>query len=109
LREWSSRDFWPNGALGQRGRIIKAGASGQGDPGADHRRFDGPFDQLAIAVAAAGIARIRIGLLHRAIRPPRYVLDSIAKLRDWFERFGGGSFHAPASMLQLIWESFQAS
>jgi hypothetical protein len=31
------------------------------------------------------------------------------KQRDWLERFGGGSFHAPALLLQLMWESFQAS
>lgn len=44
-----------------------------------------------------------------ALGPPPYPVGSILKQRQWLEKFGGGSFHKPVSLPQLMWQSFEAS
>lgn len=44
-----------------------------------------------------------------ALGPPPYPMASILKQRGWLEKFGGGSFHKPTSMISLMWQSFGAS
>ena len=44
-----------------------------------------------------------------ALGEPPYSVDSIMVQRKWLEEFGGGSFHKPTSMLNLMWQSFGAS
>ncbi len=43
------------------------------------------------------------------IGPPPYPLASIIVQRGWLEKFGGGSFRQPTSLLQLMLISFRAS
>ena len=44
-----------------------------------------------------------------ALGDPPYPMTSILKQRQWLEEFGGGSFHHPTSLINLMWQSFGAS
>lgn len=44
-----------------------------------------------------------------ALGEPPYPLASIITQRKWLEAFGGGSFHKPTSLINLMWQSFGAS
>jgi proline iminopeptidase len=44
-----------------------------------------------------------------ALGEPPYALASIIMQRKWLEAFGGGSFHKPTSLINLMWQSFGAS
>lgn len=44
-----------------------------------------------------------------ALGEPPYQMASIVKQRNILERFGGGSFHQPTSLISLMWQSFGAS
>lgn len=44
-----------------------------------------------------------------ALGKPPYPMASIVIQRKWLEEFGGGSFHKPTSLLNLMWQSFAAS
>lgn len=44
-----------------------------------------------------------------AMGPPPYPLASIMQQRALLEKYGGGSFRQPTSLLSLLWQSFQAS
>ena len=44
-----------------------------------------------------------------ALREPPYPIASIMTQRKWLEEFGGGSFHKPTSLLNLMWQSVGAS
>ena len=44
-----------------------------------------------------------------ALGAPPYPMASIVTQRNWLEKFGGGSFHQPTSLINLMWQSFGAS
>lgn len=44
-----------------------------------------------------------------ALGEPPYPMESILKQRQWLEELGGGSFHEPTSLINLMWQSFGAS
>lgn len=44
-----------------------------------------------------------------ALGEPPYPMSSILAQRNWLEKFGGGSFHQPTSLINLMWQSFGAS
>jgi pimeloyl-ACP methyl ester carboxylesterase len=44
-----------------------------------------------------------------ALGEPPYPMASILKQRKWLEEFGGGSFHKPTPLINLMWQSFAAS
>jgi proline iminopeptidase len=43
-----------------------------------------------------------------ALGEPPYPMASILTQRKWLEKFGGGSFHKPTSLVNLMWQSFAA-
>lgn len=44
-----------------------------------------------------------------ALGEPPYPMTSIVTQRNWLDKFGGGAFHKPTSLINLMWQSFGAS
>ncbi|MEQ1548774.1 MAG: alpha/beta hydrolase [Chakrabartia sp.] len=44
-----------------------------------------------------------------ALGEPPYPMASIITQRKWLDEFGGGAFHKPTSLINLMWQSFSAS
>jgi proline iminopeptidase len=44
-----------------------------------------------------------------ALGEPPYPMASIVTQRNWLNKFGGGAFHQPTSLINLMWQSFGAS
>jgi len=69
-------------------------------------------EKLSYGFTVAEAKRRRNGPALRelaALGGPPYSIESIMTQRKWLEEFGGGSFHKPTSLPNLMWQSFGAS